>query len=63
VFRLYPVEYHCPWNPASVERVLRGLGRTEVESILAEQGAVVVRNEMCNHEYRFDRDAVEAVFA
>jgi molecular chaperone Hsp33 len=63
VFRLYAVEYHCPWNPASVERVLRTLGRSEVESILAEQGEVVVRNEMCNHEYRFDRAAVEAVFA
>lgn len=63
VFRLYPVEYHCPWNPASVEQVLRTLGRNEVESILAEQGEVVVRNEMCNHEYRFDRAAVEALFA
>lgn len=63
VFRLYPVEYHCPWNPASVERVLRSLGRREVESILAEQGEVVVKNEMCNHEYRFDRDAVEAILA
>jgi len=63
VFRLYAVDYHCPWNPASVERVLRGLGRPEVESILSERGEVVVRNEMCNHEYRFDRAAVEAVFA
>jgi molecular chaperone Hsp33 len=63
VFRLYPVEYHCPWNPASVERVLRSLGRPEVESILAEKGEVVVKNEMCNHEYRFDRSAVEAILA
>jgi len=63
VFRLYPVEYHCPWNPASVERVLRSLGRPEVESILAEQGEVRIRNEMCNHEYRFDRAAVKALFA
>jgi len=63
VFRLYPVEYHCPWNPQSVERVLRSLGRAEVESILREQGAVVVRNEMCNHEYRFDREAIEAILA
>jgi molecular chaperone Hsp33 len=63
VFRLYPVEYHCPWNPASVERVLRSLGRPEVESILAEKGEVVVRNEMCNHEYRFDRGAVETILA
>jgi molecular chaperone Hsp33 len=63
VFRLHPVAYHCPWNPASVERVLRSLGRPEVESILGERGEVVIRNEMCNHEYRFDRAAVEAVFA
>lgn len=63
VFRLDAVEYHCPFNVQNVERVLRGLGRDEVESILAEQGEVVIKNEMCNHEYRFDRDAVEAVFA
>jgi molecular chaperone Hsp33 len=63
VFRLYPVEYHCPWNPASVECVLRSLGRPEVESILAEKGEVVVKNEMCNHEYRFDRSAVETILA
>jgi molecular chaperone Hsp33 len=43
--------------------MLRGLGRTEVESILAEQGEVVIRNEMCNHEYRFGRDEIERLFA
>ena len=63
VFRLDPVEYHCPFDVQNVERVLRGLGRDEVESILAEQGQVVIRNEMCNHEYRFDRDTVETLFA
>ena len=63
VFRLDPVEYHCPFNVENVERVLRGLGRDEVESILAEQGEVVIKNEMCNHEYRFDRAAVETLFA
>jgi molecular chaperone Hsp33 len=63
VFRLDAVTYHCPFNVENVERVLRGLGRAEVESILAEQGEVVVKNEMCNHEYRFNRDDVEALFA
>jgi molecular chaperone Hsp33 len=63
VFRLDAVTYHCPFNVENVERVLRGLGRAEVESILAEQGEVVVKNEMCNHEYRFDREAVDALFA
>ncbi|MEW6689704.1 MAG: Hsp33 family molecular chaperone HslO [Pseudomonadota bacterium] len=62
VFRIAPVEYHCPDDVESVKRVLRGLGRAELESILAEQGEVVVKNEMCNHEYRFDRAAVEQLF-
>jgi len=63
VFRLDGVSYYCPFNVENVERVLRGLGRAEVESILAEQGEVVIKNEMCNHEYRFGRDDVEALFA
>jgi molecular chaperone Hsp33 len=62
VFRLYPVEYRCPDDPEKVKGVLRGLGRSEVESILAERGEVVVRNEMCNREYRFDARAVAEIF-
>jgi len=63
VFRLYAVQYHCPHDEQKVKDVLRGLGRTEVEAILAEQGAVVIRNEMCNHEYRFDARAIAELFA
>jgi molecular chaperone Hsp33 len=63
VFRLYPVEYHCPYDEAKVKDMLLGLGREEVESILAEQGEVVIRNEMCNHEYRFDARAIAELFA
>jgi len=63
VFRIAPVEYHCPRDEEKVRSVLRGLGRAEVDAILAEHGEVVVKNEMCNHEYRFDRVAVERMFA
>ncbi len=63
VFRLYPVQYHCPYDVENVKRMLRGLGRAEVESILAEKGEVLIRNEMCNHEYRFDARAVAELFA
>jgi molecular chaperone Hsp33 len=63
VFRLYAVEYHCPYDEAKVKDMLIGLGREEVESILAEQGEIVIRNEMCNHEYRFDARAVAELFA
>jgi hypothetical protein len=57
VLRLYSVEYHCPYDEVKVKDMLRGLGREEVEAILAEQGAVVIRKEMCNHEYCFDAGA------
>ena len=63
VFRLYAVEYHCPYDEEKVKDMLRGLGREEVQSILAEQGEVVIRNEMCNHEYRFDAEAIAQLFA
>jgi molecular chaperone Hsp33 len=63
VFRLHAVEYHCPYDEDKVKGLLRGLGRAEVEAILAEQGEVVIRNEMCNHEYRFDARAVAELFA
>jgi molecular chaperone Hsp33 len=63
VFRLYGVEYHCPYDEAKVKDMLLGLGRQEVESILAEQGEVLIRNEMCNHEYRFDARAIAELFS
>lgn len=62
VFALDAVAYHCPYDPAKVAQMLRGLGRQEVEAMLAERGEIVIRNEMCNHEYRFDAAAVAALF-
>ena len=63
VFKLHAVEYHCPYDEGKVKDMLRGLGREEVEAILAEKGVVVIRNEICNHEYRFDARAIEEMFA
>jgi molecular chaperone Hsp33 len=63
VFRLYAVEYHCPYDEEKVKDMLRGLGRDEVESILAEHGEVVIRNEMCNHEYRFGAGIIAELFS
>ena len=63
VFRLYSVEYHCPYDEDKVKEMLRGLGRKEVEAILAEHGEVLIRNEMCNHEYRFGAQDIERLFA
>lgn len=66
LLRVYPLDqvtYHCPDDIERVKNMLRGLGRAEVESILAEQGEVLIRNEMCNHEYRFGAAEVAEMFA
>ncbi|HMM54662.1 MAG TPA: Hsp33 family molecular chaperone HslO [Candidatus Desulfobacillus sp.] len=63
--RLYapkPVAYDCPEDAEKVRAMLRALGRREVESILAEQGEVVVRDEMCNREYRFGAGDLGTLF-
>ena len=62
VFPLDAVAYRCPYDPDKVKQVLRSLGRDELQSILAEHGEVVIRNDMCNHVYRFDARGVEELF-
>jgi molecular chaperone Hsp33 len=52
------VRFACRCDRERVVALLRGLGREEVESILAEQGAVTVTCEFCQKPYRFD--AVDA---
>jgi molecular chaperone Hsp33 len=42
--------------------MLRSLGREEVDSILAERGAVEVRCEFCSRSYRFDAVDAGTVF-
>jgi molecular chaperone Hsp33 len=62
LFRPHPVRYECPEDWDKVRRMLRGLGRAEVDGILDEQGEVVVHDDICNHEYRLDRAAVAGLF-
>jgi molecular chaperone Hsp33 len=52
------VRFACRCDRERVAAMLRGLGREEIESIVAEQGAVTVTCEFCQKPYRFD--AVDA---
>lgn len=54
--------HHCPRDEAKVLDMLRGLGRREVEEILAEKGAVIIHDDVCNHEYRFGPEIVDRLF-
>ena len=58
-----PVSYHCPYDPEKIHAMLRSVGQTECEAIIAEQGEIRVHDEICNHEYVLDAAAVAALFA
>ncbi len=57
-----PVHYHCPHDPEKIHAMLRSVGRTECEAIVAECGEIRVHDDICNHEYVLDAAAVAALF-
>ncbi|HEY0666404.1 MAG TPA: Hsp33 family molecular chaperone HslO [Gallionella sp.] len=63
LFDAQRVAFRCNCSRDKVARMLKMLGRDEVESVLAEQGAVEVSCEFCNHQYRFDSVDAGQVFA
>jgi molecular chaperone Hsp33 len=58
-----PVRHHCPRDEERVLDMLRTLGRDEVASMLEDQEEIVVHDDVCNHEYRFDADVLERLFS
>lgn len=64
--RLYdplPVVYHCPEDRDKVGDMILSLGRADAETILAEHGEIVIRDDICNREYRFSPADVAELFA
>jgi molecular chaperone Hsp33 len=63
--RLYDpqtVVYHCPEDWNKVRDMIRSIGRTDAESILAEHGEILIRDDICNRDYRFTPDDVARLF-
>jgi len=56
LFRPRPVRHDWPADRGKVADVLRGLGREELERIIAEQGQARVHDDLSNHEYVFSAD-------
>jgi molecular chaperone Hsp33 len=57
-----PVHFACRCSRERVSAMLQGIGKGEVESILAEQGAVTVTCEFCQKPYRFDAVDAQGLF-
>lgn len=62
VFDPRPVSYCCPYDLDKIMAMLKGVGRQECESILAEQGEIHIHDDICNHDYRLDAAMVAALF-
>lgn len=56
------LRFRCGCSERRVANALRLIGRQEVESILAEQGAVSVTCEFCNRAYRYAAADARALF-
>lgn len=63
LFKPRPVGYECPEDRGKVRDMLRSLGREEVEVAIREQGTLVVHDDICNHEYRFDASDLDEIFS
>jgi molecular chaperone Hsp33 len=63
LFDAQQVAFRCSCSRDRVARMLKMLGRDEVQSVLDEQGMAEVTCEFCNHQYRFDKVDAEQVFA
>jgi molecular chaperone Hsp33 len=62
LFDAQAVVFRCTCSRENVARMLRMLGREEVDSIIEERGDVEVHCEFCNQRYVFDRVDADAVF-
>ena len=63
VFSPSAVTAESPEDWDKVRNMLRGLGREEVYEALSERGEIVIRDDLANHEYRFDKAAIDALFS
>lgn len=63
IYEPQTVVYHCPEDREKVADMIRGLGRADAETILAEHGEILIRDDICNRDYRFSAEDVAALFA
>lgn len=62
IYEPQPVVYHCPEDWTKVRDMIRGIGRHDAETLLAEHGEILIRDDICNREYRFSPEDVALLF-
>jgi len=62
VFDAQVVSNDVPEDWEKIGNMLRTLGREEVYAVLTERGEIVIRDDLGNLEYRFDKAAIDELF-
>ena len=62
LFEAQEVNYECPKDRKRVDSMLLSLGEEEVRRVLAEQGEIVIHNEICNYHIRYGQAEVDELF-
>jgi molecular chaperone Hsp33 len=55
--------YHCPEDWDKIRDMVRSLGLEDAQTILAEHGEILIRDDICNRDYHFSPADVQALFA
>ena len=63
LFDAQPVTNDCPKDWEKVRTMLLSLGREEIYGNLKEHGVIVIRDELSNIEYRFEKPAIDELFS
>ena len=64
--RLYDVQmvsYYCPEDWEKIRDMVRSLGQEDAQTLLAEHGEILIRDDICNRDYRFSPEDVAQLFA
>ena len=56
------VNYKCDCSTPRMKRLIKSLGRTEANEIVAEQGKIQICCHFCNKVYEFDQAGVDKIF-
>lgn len=62
LFPLQPVRHHAPRDEAKILAMLESLGHEEVSAMMAQDGEIVIIDEIGNHEYRFGPSLLQQLF-
>ena len=56
------VSYKCDCNKRKINRMVKGLGRVEAQSVLDEMGKIEVQCHFCNKKYVYNQQDIDKMF-